>query len=136
MTEVYRHQYMTRYYHENWGIMEGKWTDNGAMTDSDYRNIMLGTLVSTNKYKPYGILIDTRQFHLCIVPATQEWVQANVFLKAREAGLKKVAFVLPKSVFVETSIDQTMHINGSIQIFDTRFFSDYDKAFDWVIQKS
>lgn len=135
MKEVFKHKYLTRYYHEELGIVEGKWTDDGSMSDSEYREIMMGTLESTQKYKPYGILIDARQFHLSIVPETQEWVQATVFVKAQEAGLKKVAFVLPNSIFVEVSIDQTMHKDSNEEIFVTCFFNDHDKAMSWLTKR-
>lgn len=134
ITEVYKSKFLTRFYHEKHNILEGRWTDDGSMTDKDYREIMLGTVESTEKYKPLGILADTREFHLSIIPATQEWINQEVFPKAIAAGIKKVAFLVPQNIFVEVSLDQTMNEENAKDGFQTKFFNDHDKALSWLIE--
>jgi len=89
--------------------------DNDLMTQ---QLLQKDTVIQNNVKK---VLIDGRNQLFTITPELQERIGREALQPAIEAGLQKVAIILPTDIFAMVSIEQTMG-EGGAQGFETCYF--------------
>ena len=58
--------------------------------------------------QPLGWLADTRNVQ-AVKPADQEWMRTDWNIRAQQAGINHVSFVVPESVFGQISVQSYTH---------------------------
>jgi len=99
--------------------------DNDLMTQ---QLLQKDTVIQNNVKK---MLIDGRNQLFTITPELQERIGREALQPAIEAGLQKVAIILPTDIFAMVSIEQTMN-EGSALGFETCYFENEITALAWL----
>lgn len=107
------------------------WTGNQILQNEDFKEAMLRVANKAFELEAKGILVDTRKFNMTIPPEVQKWYDDEIVPKHLEAGIKKMAFLLPEEIFAQVSIEQTMD-EDKAQEQQTEYFESYEEAEKWL----
>lgn len=110
------------------------WTGNRKLHTEDFKEAMMEVANEALNLEVKGILVDTRNFNLTINPETQKWYDDKIVPKHLEAGIQKMAFLLPEEIFTQVSIEQTMDEDNA-KAQETQYFDTYEEAESWLINK-
>jgi len=97
-----------------------------------YKYITRKWLDMIKKYTPEKQLVDYSELLNPIKPEYQKYAQENLIIPAIKISVKKAAFVIARNLFVQMSLEQTM--SKSSDILQFRYFSDFNKAKNWLLQ--
>lgn len=106
------------------------------MNDEVYKELFQKITQIIQTQKPEKWLGDTRNFAKPVTPALQEWIATELSPLWVEAGLKKMAMILPAELIANLSIQQAVEeIAGvkEISIFETRYFDNIPDAKTWLM---
>lgn len=67
-----------------------------------------------------------------LTPEIQNWLHDVWFPKAKSAGLKHLAFVVPKSVFGKWSMNAITKDDRLVHGLDIQYFSSLEEARSWL----
>ncbi|MCS6967054.1 MAG: hypothetical protein RMJ44_02660 [Cytophagales bacterium] len=117
-------------------LMITVWTTKPTLQDEEYKELMYSFLNAILQYRPERILIDSRKAEYVIRPDMQDWINANIYPPAAEAGVRKAAFLLGEDLFMQLSLEQvvedSMQNEKVRQIIQQNFFHNYDEAIQWL----
>lgn len=130
--QIHNSKYWTINFDETSKIINPEWNEKTAeMTDSEYKAEMEKYTELVEEYKPQKALIDCLQLYYVIPPKVQEWTNTTLFPRILGAGVNKVAILFPEDIITQLSLEQVMEeVLG--QKFVTNYFSDKDKAKEWL----
>lgn len=99
------------------------------MKDNDFQREALDFRSYVEEYKPEGILVDMRNFGFKLTPEISGWRDQNIVTIYNQINLKRFAFV------VDDSSKYADQKTSNENTFETKYFDDFDEAFDWVSRK-
>lgn len=102
------------------------------MSANEWKAINITLVEYFESFHISRLLANTEKLDFIVTPDLQTWAAQEVFPKSLENGLKAVAFVVSKDLFAAVSLEQTMN-EGQGQDFFTQYFSDEQKAKEWLI---
>lgn len=76
-------------------------------------------------------LLDAREFAFPITPKVQEEVAERFFAKLIAFGDQKAAFLVPKDIFTQVSLEQVME-EETTGTLTSRYFDNYEAAKAWL----
>ncbi len=107
------------------------------MTYQEYKDTFreIANVVLEKKVQKW--LGDLINFRFVILPELQMWLAENINPKFVEAGLQKMAIVMPQDFFTEISLTQSVDeinaVNTKNQIgFEIGYFEDETKSQEWL----
>jgi hypothetical protein len=68
-----------------------------------------------------------------IKQSDQDWIVEEFFPRARAAGLRRIALVIPKNDLAMTTVDQLMHRLPAAKV-DVAYFPTVDEARSWLTE--
>jgi len=111
-------------------ILKTVWTtDSHKMQDEDFKSIMKKWSELVQKHQAFATIVNTLKFQYTIVPAIQDWYNQEITPKNFNAGMRKIAFIVPEEVFSMVSIQQIFDDQKEI-IF--QYFENEDEAKKWL----
>lgn len=127
----YESNFIAISYQEEDAIVTGVWKEaTKTLDDEAFKNDMLAWLKAVQAHQPVNIMAQAREYYHSITPELQLWVNEHILANYLEAGVKKLAFVVPSDLFAQVSIEQT--IDEQQQTFQVKYFEDEQKAKDWL----
>ena len=126
------HKYYTIEFEEAKNIIKVVWkeaSENMTRTDFKEQQIIQTDCIIEKKSKL--LFIDGRNFRFLVSPDLQEWTNNEQIPRALKVGLKKTAIILPKELFSQVSVEQTME-EEKAKSFETNYFDDEQKARTWL----
>lgn len=133
MQEVYKSQYQEISWEETSKILHVSWLDTEFMDDDVYRQDVLEQVLKIEQFLPKSLLIDMRTFNFPITPETQEWSAKEVFSRTKEAGVKKVAIIVPNDIFAKVSLEQNIEEDRK-ELLTFMYFEMPLKAKAWLLK--
>jgi hypothetical protein len=131
--KILENKFCTYYYDEQNTFITQLWTnESDEMTEDDYKNEMLNYLSFVQKYTTSTVLINLQQFNFTIVPEIQTWVDDNVAVHANKI-VEKIAFILPKDLMVELSVEQVMTEEEGKNYKALNYFDTEKLAKEWLL---
>ncbi|MCS7020043.1 MAG: hypothetical protein RMJ87_13775 [Cytophagales bacterium] len=135
MKTVYKNKFLDIILDEANGIIEMAWKSAAAdMTDEEFKAIFLHYVELTEKYHPHSLLVHSQEQSYVVMPHMQQWLDTHVIPRAYWAGVKKVALVVSKDIFVQISVEQIMD-EPHAQWLQARFFSSVELAREWLLSQ-
>lgn len=105
-------------------------TWNGAFTSAQYREATRACLAAVQQFGLKNWLADTRLIGQ--IPAEDhEWTNENVLVPVSDAGVRKVAIVIPEDVYNHLAISAIMVKGKSRFKFESRYFVYKNEALEW-----
>lgn len=136
METVFESEFLKINYYPSNAFLETIWTTTIMMETAQYRNALFDYLNAVIKYRPVRLLIDGRQAAYTVTPEDQDWINLHIYPPAIEAGLKRLAFLVGKDIFLNVSLEQMSEDSNKNPLIAEniiqRFFDDYDKALAWL----
>lgn len=114
------------------------WKKNtDSMTIDEYKNIFLDIKDFFSKNQVQNWLGNLKDFGFVVFPELQAWIVEEINPTFRQAGLQKMAIVVPTEFFSEISISQAVDdINESNQqqkeVFEIQYFAEEEEGKKWL----
>ncbi len=104
------------------------------MTDAEYKETSTSLFELLKTHGAEKILIDAKDLLYMVSVETQDWLNKNILPKYLQAGIQKIAIILPKAMFQQVSVQQTVKDNtGTVAEQKIRMFGDKINAEDWIL---
>ena len=113
-------------HHSQRGVLELHWR-NVKMSDEGFMATLCLFALEAERLRPYGLLVDAREFRHQFGPGLMEWRNAHIIPRYGAAGVRRFAFVLPPG---SPPVGQEQ-VDGPA-VFPTAWFDAHDAAFDWI----
>ncbi len=121
------------YYLPDYKLIENVWLKKAALDSEAYRKPFLVALdfVKNNENKVVYYLSDIR--NQGVVPVTEKtWFRNVAFPQAAEAGVRYGAVVTNANIFKIYYMNAIIKV-GNVFNLPVKTFSDWQKAFDWLV---
>lgn len=86
----------------------------------------------TEQYHPHGILVLAEDMGFVIPPAIQEWHDEYIVPRYSDAGVQKMAFILPHSFAAQVTTAQTFEEQTAQELISMEFFDNEIAAREWL----
>ena len=86
------------------------------------------------QYKECKVLLLSQDMRFVISPDIQEKANEILLPAYSDAGVKKLAIIVPLELVSEMSLEQTVEENQDKHAFRTHFFADEKSAREWIIE--
>lgn len=107
--------------------------DSQMMTQDDYKKELIKVAQLIETHQASRQLINTLNFQYTIDIDLQQWTNEYIIKRTREAGIKKVAFIIAEEIFSQMSIEQAMEGEEG-KTLDTRYFTSKEEAREWLVK--
>lgn len=135
MKLLYQDKFVDIILDEAHGIIEMAWLpSSAAMTDDEFKAIFLHYADLTEKYHPNSLLVHSQGKTYTVQPDMQQWLDKHIIPRAYWAGVKNVALVVSKDIFVQISVELILD-EPHAQWLNSRFFSSVEAAREWLLQQ-
>jgi PhoPQ-activated pathogenicity-related protein len=105
-------------------------TWNGLFSSAAYREATLTCLAAVKEYNLKYWLADTSNIDE-IKADDQDWTNENILIPISEAGVKKVAIIIPENVYNHLAISSIMVKGKGRFKFDSQYFLNKREALTW-----
>ncbi|EAY30433.1 STAS/SEC14 domain-containing protein [Microscilla marina] len=127
-------QFIKIYFDKEQELIIDEWLpETRHMTADDFKANLRLWLGLVKQHHPKKSMIDVRKIQFMIEPELQEWASQHVLMPAFQAGLQKIATVLPPSLFEQVSIQQALEEPKAVA--QRRFFDDEAEAKQWLFSQ-
>lgn len=133
MNIIFQNQYVTIYINQEKQLINDVWQPTSAtMSLDEFKEILTTWRDYIIEKKLSKSLIDARAMAFVVDPETQSWVVEKINTPARQAGLQKVATILPSSIFEKVALEQTLEEFDETDDFHRQMFDDETLAKEWL----
>lgn len=122
---------LTVYIYQDLSLVKNIWSKNSSnMNEIDFKNNIELWCEQLEKYRLTKNIVDSRNFEFTIVPNLQDWYNEEITPRCYKAGMRKMAFIVPKQLISELSIEQIFDDQTQIQF---RYFSNEIESLEWLM---
>ncbi|HEY9008448.1 hypothetical protein [Ohtaekwangia sp.] len=121
-------EFLTLNYNDSALAVVAKWLV--SPTPDEFRTGLDCMLAAMQRHNTGKLIVDTT-FLGAIQEEDQQWASSDWYYRAKEAGYKRVAIILPTEVFTKMSVQDTMDAVRE-QYVDTGYFDNVDAALEWI----
>ena len=108
------------------------WTaESKNMTVEQFKEEQLAQLEAAKKYQLKYFILNGKLMQFPITPDLQDWIVENAIKPSIEVGVKKSATILPKEIFSQVSVEQTMNDGADDSI--AQYFDNIEDAKKWLL---
>lgn len=107
----------------------------GFLSPDEFKSLANQLLDILEKKKIKKQLNDIKRMKV-LKPEVQEWLNTIWFPKAKQAGLKYFAFVVPDDIFGKMSMDGANRKAQDTFGIEIQYFNTIDNAKNWLISKN
>lgn len=131
METIYTSAFSNVTFDKNTLLFKVTWLDK-ALLNEDFKAHVLVFSEKALLHKPKGIFVDAR-LHKYTVPAEiQKWHDETIIPSYIKAGIKKIAFLTPASIFAELTTKKIFQQDKAKLVLPTEFFKDENEALKWL----
>jgi len=132
--EIYNDQYRKVVFEEENKILYLEWFEETLnMNEEEYKKASISIPAFAKEQKAIRVLINAVSSKFIVTPEIQNWVNKNTVHKYLEAGVQKLAILLPTELFTHISIEQLVDDNKSQVQKRIQYFEDQNEARNWLI---
>lgn len=115
-------------------LMTQTWhNENAEMEDEDFKEIMIACRDLIVQHQLERVLVDARQINYVTVPKMQKWINHEIGAHVMHYN-KKIAFVMPRDLFEQIAIRQSMDDMEKSEEDNTKYFEDIAGAMEWLME--
>lgn len=136
MTVIFENEYMRLNSYEDFNTLEQEFLPaSEELFDKFYIEQMIIFLDAVKRLKPAQLMINVLNGGPTMNPEVQNWMQNTLYKELILCGVKRKAYLLGEELVARLSIKQTAEEDPN-QDFDYAYFSDRNKAIDWLLAYS
>ncbi|WP_299456102.1 hypothetical protein [uncultured Microscilla sp.] len=116
-------------------IVNLQWlTETKYIQENELKKLLTQAAVFVKEKRAKRWLADTKEFDFVMEPDLQDWISGEFNQILAEAGLEKMAVIIPPSYFAEVALQQTTNDmvkkqSGTMQVL---YFDRNEKALEWL----
>ncbi len=134
--QIYKNQYFSlSFYQANTLLIYVAFPQSANMAKEDLEEGFIKTSEIVEELKPRFFLSDARQQLAVIPPAIQLWIAQNIYPRWQNAGLQKLAIIIPTELITNLSIQQTVDEVDEVKKsegYEIRYFDSDEVAKNWL----
>ncbi len=104
---------------------------SSPLDDEEYKELLLEWRKQIEFYHPKLQMVNYLNYYKPIPPYMQNWISENLIKPAFEAGMKKVAFIISRDLYMQVSLEQTMQEEGG-KMLTIKYFDNEISADNWL----
>ncbi|OJJ23239.1 hypothetical protein BKI52_02475 [marine bacterium AO1-C] len=107
------------------------------MSEDEYRSIFMEIADFIADYKIQRWMGYTKDFAFIVTPELQEWTAGEFNQKLVQAGLQKMAMIIPTDYIANLAVQQSvgeMEKQQNEETFETRYFDNPAQAKTWLTE--
>ena len=81
---------------------------------------------------PKILFVDARKQQTTINKELQDWHDGQILPRYNRAGVKRMAFLIPVSIFSEVTHRKAFETETAKELLETQFFKSEEEAFVWL----
>lgn len=120
------------FYDEQNQLLEATWLEQAKLEHQEFKAYLEEWCALVEKYTPKCFFVDSRKGHVIMTPEVQTWHDNEIVPRYINAGVRKIAFILPEDIFEAISIEQAFEEGNANQKLKTRFFDKTTDAKNWL----
>ena len=133
METLYEDEFTDIYFDSTTHFLTDVWKEaSKAMNADEFKTVLCQWRDLIIEHKVTNVLIDARKLHFMIEPDFQEWIAENIVGPVVKEGLKKIATLLPQTLFEQIATQQAIDEHKETIGFERRHFDDETKAKEWL----
>ncbi len=130
---IYKSRYQSIDFDEQTGILYENWKPASiSLNDKEFKKEMLQQVKAVETTNAKAALTNTIDLKYAIHPNMQEWMNATVFPKFINLGIKQVAMLQSHELITRLSVEQTMREKTG-KSFTIKYFADVKDAEVWLL---
>lgn len=134
METIFENKFVTALFDQENRLLIDIWQKSTQeMTNAQCWEILKAWEHFPRTYKPGAILVDSRQMAFVLTPDMHEWIADNITRPSVATGLKKMATLLPTSIFEQVAMHQAVSEVAEERGLQNRIFDDEAKAKQWLL---
>jgi len=134
METIFANKFVTAFFDQKHSLLVDVWHDTTErMTNEQCWTILKSWSHFPETYKPSRILIDSREMLFVLTPDMHEWIATHITNPSVSFGLKKMATLLPLSMFEQVSMHQAVREVAEERGLQNRIFEDEAQAKKWLL---
>jgi hypothetical protein len=104
---------------------------SGFLKHDAFKEICLGALETAQTHQLSKILVDTSHLKV-MLKESQQWIEDVWFPRAKQIGIKHMAFLVPEDIFGRMSMEATNKKEEQEGDIDIRYFDNAAEAKLWL----
>ncbi len=135
--ELIKNKYQNLSFLSKKQLFEWIWTKETLfMSEDEFKKETLLYAEKVLEHKPKYLFINTIDMEFVIDPPMQLWYTQNVAFKTAQAGVKKIAFLVSRDIFVQMSVKQTEEeidaVRKAPNPIEIKYFESEKEARNWL----
>ena len=131
--ELYKDNYRVVTFEPDTNIVYQEWfKETEDMTDQEYKDASVSLPKFVAEQQADKVIINAINSLFMVTPELQDWVNANTIPAYLQAGVQKVAILLPSEIFTHVSIEQIVDDSDAVAKQRIRYFDSNEEARKWL----
>ncbi len=134
-TLILEDYYWQVYVSNNPKTMVVKWLNQQDLQEADLRLYLEKWAELVEEHRPGTFMVDSRLGHSVMTVEMQSWHDEVIVPRYVQAGVRKIAVVIPDDFFAMLSLELTFAESAAKDALETQFFDTSEKASVWLYGK-
>lgn len=131
--ELLNTSYYTISHNNDDNLLETSWLPTTEeMSEDDYKEHVSQQTEVMSQHQVQLFLADCSSFAFVVNPDLQEWGDETQVPKMIKAGVRKIAVLLPETIFAQISVEQLSEESNVAKI-EQKIFGNKDEALEWLV---
>lgn len=134
----FSNRFMEASYNKDTSLLVIRWLpETYQMSEETYRSTFMQIADFIAEHKVQLWMGYTKNFAFIIPPELQEWTAGEFNQKLKQAGLKKMAMIMPSDYIASLSVQQSvkeMENQKDEGVFETSYFDNPEQAQKWLLE--
>jgi len=131
MEKLYTSEYCNLYFDKSTKLMSITWTSK-PMNNDNFKAHLIVVGEKSTQYRPTSLFVDARLHKYTVSKEIQLWHDEVIVPIYIKAGIKKMAFLNPDSIFTEVTTKKVFQLDNAKQALPTEFFKSEKEALEWL----
>ena len=134
MTEqLFKGRYVTFYYNHQQKMITDSWAcDSKVLSPRGFQEYLIQWKELALQHQIKKALVDARNMRVVLYPEMQTWIAEKIIHPVVDAGLEKMAVVLPSALFEKVILKQVMDEFSDLRTLKKQVFDDITIAQAWL----
>lgn len=123
------HAYIT--YHEDQSMIKFLWRDH-RISHGVFKETLELYASLIEKKRPTTLFVDAVHQKVTMTQELQDWHDDEILPRYHQAGVKKMCFLMPQSIFAEVTHKRAFETEQAKELMPTQFFKSEAEAMEWL----
>jgi len=134
--QLFESRYVTFYFNTQQRCITDSWTcDSKILSPKGFQEYLLQWKALVFQHQAKKALVDARKLRVMIYPEMQTWIAQKIITPVIEAGMERIAIVLPSALFEKVILKQVLEEVNEFMLLRKQVFDDLRIAQAWLFSQ-